>query len=159
MNNRFPIKLFFLYAAIFFLAVKVYASTAGYGFVFDDFSGILNAHIIASATSLQQAVRLLGEPWRALTQLSYALTINIVGTNPRAFHITNILIHALNSLLVFGIARHVAWFWMPTTKRELFPLAAASIHAVHPALLVRRRIRMGAIVFALCVILFRRGAS
>ena len=131
-NTRSPLKSFFPYAAISALAVTVYANTAGYTFVFDDLSGILNPHIIASATSLPQAVRLLGEPWRALTQLSYALTINIAGTNPRAFHITNILIHALNSLLVFGIAQHVAGFWMATTKRELFALAAASIHAVHP---------------------------
>ena len=125
-------SLLFPYAAIFVLVVTVYVNTAGYGFVFDDFAGILNEHIIASAASLSQAVRLLGEPWRALTQLSYALTINLAGTGPLAFHITNVLIHALNSLLVFGIARQVAWFWIPTTKRELFALAAASIHAVHP---------------------------
>src|SRR5947209_4659672 len=131
-NTRSPLKLFFPFAAISALAVTVYANTAGYTFVFDDLSGILNPHSIAAATSLPQAVRLLGEPWRALTQLSYALTINIAGANPRAFHIINILIHALNSLLVFGIARHVAGFWMATTKRELFALAAASIHAVHP---------------------------
>jgi hypothetical protein len=131
-NTRSPIKSFFPYAAISALAVAVYANTAGYAFVFDDLSGILNAHISASATSLPQAVRLLGEPWRGLTQFGYALTINIAGTNPRAFHITNILIHTLNSLLVFGIARHVALLWMTTTKRELFALAAASVHAVHP---------------------------
>lgn len=132
MNTRSPLKLFFPYAAILGLAVTVYASTAGYGFVFDDFPGILNAHMIASAASLPQAVRLLGEPWRALTQLSYALTIKIAGTNPQAFHITNILIHGLNALLVFGIAQHAARFWMATAKRELFALTAASIHAVHP---------------------------
>ena len=132
MNTRSPLKLFFPYAAILGLAVTVYASTAGYGFVFDDFPGILNAHMIASAASLPQAVRLLGEPWRALTQLSYALTIKIAGTNPQAFHITNILIHGLNALLVFGIAQRAAGFWMATAKRELFALTAASIHAVHP---------------------------
>src|SRR2546427_2358978 len=131
-NTRSPLKLFFPFAAIPALAVTVYANTAGYAFVFDDLSGILNPHIIASATSLPQAVRLLGEPWRSLTQLSYALTIKIAGTNPRTFHITNLLIHALNSLLVFGITRHVAALWMAPTKRELFALASATIHAVHP---------------------------
>ncbi len=115
MNTRSRIKLFFPYAVISALAVTVYANTAAYTFVFDDLAGILNPHIIASATSLPQAVRLMGEPWRSLTQLSYALTINIAGTNPRAFPITNILIHALNSLPVFGIAPRVAELWIATS--------------------------------------------
>ena len=50
-NTRSPIKLFFPYAAISALAVTVYANTAAYTFVFDDLTGILNPHIIASATS------------------------------------------------------------------------------------------------------------
>ncbi len=132
MNTSSRIKLFFPYAVISALAVTVYANTSAYNFVFDDLTGILNPHIIASATSLPQAFRLLGEPWRSLTQLSYALTIKIAGTNPRTFHITNLLIHALNSVLVFGITWHVAALWMAPTKRELFALASATIHAVHP---------------------------
>jgi tetratricopeptide (TPR) repeat protein len=132
INEMLSRKLLFPYAAILLVAVTVYAKTAEYGFVFDDFPGILNAHILTSAASVPQALRLLGEPWRGVTQLSYALTINMAGTNPLAFHITNILIHALNALLVFGIAQHVAGFWMATTNRELFALAAGSIHAVHP---------------------------
>jgi hypothetical protein len=102
-NTRSPLELFFPYAAISALAVTVYANTAGYTFVFDDLSGILNAHIIASATSLSQAVRLLSEPWRALTQLSYALTIKSSGRSRNPVGRFHRILRSGASLLAYGI--------------------------------------------------------
>jgi tetratricopeptide (TPR) repeat protein len=114
------------------MAAVVYSNTARYGFVFDDVEGILNNPLITRFTSLSKAAQFLREPWRALTQFSYALTILFAGPNPRVFHVTNIVIHLCNSLLVFGIARLVARRWISTEKSQVFAIAAALIHAVHP---------------------------
>jgi tetratricopeptide (TPR) repeat protein len=114
------------------MAAVVYSNTLGFKFVFDDFLGILDNPHISRCANLAQALRLLKEPWRAVTQSSYALTILLAGPNPRVFHAINVAIHICNSLLVFGIARLVARRWISTERPEAFALAAALIHAVHP---------------------------
>ena len=113
-------------------AAVVYWRTSGYGFVFDDVPGILNNPLVLRFNDLTQIWSILGEPWRAVTQLSYALTVHFFGPGPRAFHITNILIHVVNSLLVFGIARVAASRWIAAERSQAFALAAGLIHAVHP---------------------------
>ena len=120
------------YLLIITLAIAVYWNTAAHGFVYDDVEGILNNPLIARFSRLSDASQLLSEPWRPVTQLSYAFTIYFAGANARPFHVTNILIHAINSLLVFGIARRVAKRWISEEKSKAFALAAALIHAVHP---------------------------
>ena len=113
-------------------ALAVYWNSASYGFVYDDLEGILNNPLITGFSRLSQAMQFFGEPWRPVTQFSYALTFYFAGAGPRAFHITNILIHAINSLLVYAIARQAAKRWMPAEKAKVFALAAGLIHAVHP---------------------------
>ena len=41
--------------------------------------------------------------WMPLTWLSFALNYQMRGLDPRVFHATNVLLHALNTVLVFGI--------------------------------------------------------
>lgn len=113
-------------------AAIVYWRTAGYGFVFDDVPGILNNPLIVRFSNLTQAWSFLAEPWRAVTQLSYAMTVHFAGRGPRAFHVTNILIHVVNSLLVLAIARVAAKRWIAVERSQAFALAAGLIHAVHP---------------------------
>src|SRR5881296_1852373 len=120
------------YLLIATIALAVYWNTSAHGFVYDDVEGILNNPLIARFSRLSDASQLLSEPWRPVTQLSYALTIYFAGADARPFHVTNILIHAINSLLVFGIARRVAKRWISEEKSKAFALAAALIHAVHP---------------------------
>jgi len=113
-------------------AAAVYWRTAGYTFVFDDFEGILDNSLITRFSHLAQAFGFFKEPWRAVTQLSYALTVYFAGPDPRLFHVTNIIIHVVNSILVFAIARLVARRWIGVEKSQQFALAAGLIHAVHP---------------------------
>lgn len=42
--------------------------------------------------------------WHPLTMLSYALDYAVWGLNPLGYHLTNIILHALNTLLVFVLA-------------------------------------------------------
>jgi tetratricopeptide (TPR) repeat protein len=100
-----------------------YANSLGNGFVFDDLQVVLAdgrppsfAHLLRMATS----------SYRPMRNLSYALDFGIWGTRPFGFHLTNILIHCANTVLVFWLVRRVAG------NRLIMSFFAAAIFAIHP---------------------------
>ena len=78
--------------------------------------------------------------YQPLTWLSYALEFSIWGLEPRAFHTTNIVLHAFNAVLVFQVARRLitAALARPLPKSggafaiDLGAAIAALLFAVHP---------------------------
>jgi protein O-mannosyl-transferase len=99
--------------AVALIAVATYAVTLGHGFVFDDGPEVLdNVHIRSTAG----VVRILSSPawsgagldenpmYRPATALSYALDHGVWGLSPFGFHLTNVLLHALVSVLVLFLA-------------------------------------------------------
>jgi protein O-mannosyl-transferase len=48
--------------------------------------------------------------WHPLTWISYMLDSQLFGLNPRAYHLTNVLLHAANAVLLFLILRHLTAF-------------------------------------------------
>ena len=95
--------------AVALIALATYAVTLGHGFVFDDGPEVLdNVHIRSPAG----AVRILSAPawsgagldenpmYRPATALSYAADHGVWGLAPFGFHLTNVLLHALVSVLV-----------------------------------------------------------
>src|SRR5437870_206138 len=107
-----------------FLVLLAYAQCVNYPFVYDDLSGILDNPGIARAGTVEGASRTLLESWRPLTRFSYALTHVLWGFDRRIFHMTNIAIHALATLLVFGIAIRLATRWLPGANPAHFAFAA-----------------------------------
>ena len=105
------------------VAFAVYSGTFKHSFVYDDVPGILNNSLVRDL----DMARILREPWRALTQLSFAVTHYFFGFSAAAFHCTNVLIHALNSMLVFAIAARLARRWLPARDPGMFALAAGLI--------------------------------
>ena len=118
-------------SAIAVTAFIVYAHTISFEFVFDDIENILNNPAIIHFQP-SQLLQTFTEPWRAVIQLSYGFTYYIFGFNPAAFHLFNVLIHVINSVLVFGIARLLAKRWISPDKAVFFSVAAGMIFAVHP---------------------------
>jgi hypothetical protein len=114
------------------LIVVAYVQCVNYPFVYDDISGIVNDPLISSAETIGQASRALLDPWRGLTRFTYAVTHASFGFSPRAFHSMNLVIHVLNTLLVFGIGIRLAKRWMPEFNPAHFAFIAATVHAVHP---------------------------
>jgi hypothetical protein len=51
--------------------------------------------------------------------------VSLYGLNPAGHHLTNVIIHALNAMLLFGVLRRL-------TGRGGLALAAAALWAVHP---------------------------
>ena len=63
--------------------------------------------------------------WHPVTWFSYMLDVDIFGTAPFGFHFTNIILHYLNSLLLFAVLYRMT--------RALWPcLAVALLFGIHP---------------------------
>ncbi len=63
--------------------------------------------------------------WHPLTWLSHAFDYELFGLNPLAHHLDNVLLHAINAVLLFLLL-----VWM--TKRTGPSLLVAALFAVHP---------------------------
>ena len=99
--------------AILLLAVAVlatYANSVRCPFVFDDYSDIVNNPLIRRLWPPWDVllVRSKGSVWlhsRPVVILSFALDYAVGGLNPRPYHGTNLVIHILAGLALFGVVR------------------------------------------------------
>ena len=100
---RLPISHLSYIAA---LALACYANTLGNGFVFDD-----SAYLASDAVRTLALGELFGASWmglalyRPLTLLSLGLDFQLFGEAPWGYHLTNVLLHSVNSLLLYALAR------------------------------------------------------
>lgn len=69
---------------------------------------------------------------RPLLSLSFAAQALLGGSPPRSFHYGNLLIHALATLLLFGVIRRSLDADAPATSNAWIAAAAASLWGVHP---------------------------
>jgi tetratricopeptide (TPR) repeat protein len=76
--------------------------------------------------------------WTPLTLVSFAVDYRLWGLNPWGFHLTNNVLHALNSLLVFAVSRRLVMLGYgrddaPARARALVTaFVAGLIFALHP---------------------------
>lgn len=118
-----PSQQHYLSLAVLLMAVlSVYANALQNGFVFDDINHIVKNTILREASNIP---RILIASYRPIRDLSHVLDFAIWGENAFGFHLTNIIIHAVNTLLVFFLVRHVIGLALPS-------VLAALIFAVHP---------------------------
>lgn len=98
------------------------------GFVWDDAFVIAKDADIASRSGLAALFqeRFLKSYYRPIVSVSFALERALWGFKPFGFHLTNLLLHALNSVLVFLLFNGVL-------RRQGGALAAALLFAAHPA--------------------------
>jgi tetratricopeptide (TPR) repeat protein len=117
--------------AVLLTAFATYLVTLGYDFAFDDHLVIPAAWQVGAAPPLDvlQAPVRAGEVvllyFRPLTALSYWVDGTLWHGNPGGFHLTNVLWHAVVSVLIFVVARHL----LPAGPG---PLLAGLLFAVHP---------------------------
>ena len=115
-----------------FLVIVSYGRCVNYPFVYDDLPGILDDPLISHAETIGQASRAFLQPLRPATEFTYALTHSLFGFSRTAFHLTNVLIHLVNTFLVFGIGMVLARRWLPDINPAHFAFVGAAVHAVHP---------------------------
>lgn len=114
------------------LAVAIYANAPANGFALDDEFILLNNERVHGVEHVLEAVTSPywpGAPgrigmYRPLTAASFAVEWELWGDRAAGYHVTNVLIHAAVTVLVFGLLLWLAGFEGA--------LAGAAIFAVHP---------------------------
>jgi tetratricopeptide (TPR) repeat protein len=101
----------------------VYINALRNPFVYDDYHTVVENRSIAHVTDVRAIV--LGALTRPIVNFSYAVDRALWGTQPLGFHVTNVLLHMLNVVLLFQLARRFG-------KDELAAFGAAGLFAVHP---------------------------
>src|SRR3990170_1792996 len=112
-------------AALGILTLLAYLPAIGGGFVWDDDSYVTRNTTLRSADGLRRIWFELGAvpQYYPLVHTSFWVEYHLWGLNPRGYHLVNVLLHALNAVLVWLILRRLrvpgAWF-------------AAAVFALHP---------------------------
>ncbi|MBI4558176.1 MAG: tetratricopeptide repeat protein [Candidatus Hydrogenedentes bacterium] len=65
--------------------------------------------------------------WHPLTWLSHMLDVQLFGMNPRGHHITNLLLHILNTILLYEVLRRMTGY----SYRSAIVAALFALHPLH----------------------------
>ncbi len=121
-----------LWAAIFLIAITAvaYLPVLHYGFVnFDDPGYVTRNPQVTGGLTLQNALWSLTSGreanWHPVTWLSHMLDVQLYGLNAGGHHLTNLLLHIANTLLLF-------WLLFRTTGSRVRSAFVAALFAVHP---------------------------
>ena len=121
-----------------FLAVLVYLNTLDNPFVYDDFRLIVENSSLLNAGDLQSVI--VRDITRPIVNVSYAIDTMLWGRRPVGYHLTNVVLHAVNVVLVYW----VAFLLSEDRRRQLhqtigaaassatIAFATASVFALHP---------------------------
>jgi protein O-mannosyl-transferase len=143
---------------VFVVAGAVYAQTVGYGFAGDDIGIIRDRPLFHDLHNWRE---ILAAPWwpnalyRPVTALSLAANWVAAGGDSRAFHLVNVLLHGVASVLVYRLA--LALLAVPAAA-----VVAGLLFAVHPvhveavANLVGRAEVLCTIFVVVAVLLYRQ---
>ncbi|MBN1476879.1 DUF1736 domain-containing protein [Candidatus Sumerlaeota bacterium] len=121
---------------IFLVGLLLFLPTVSYEFTYDDSYVIVSNPLVQSPAlfpKLWLRSYLGGDVntnmghWRPLGASTYAVTWWVFGDRPAVFHLTNALIHALNGLLVFGLARR----WLRCDRAAGIAGLLFALHPVH----------------------------
>ncbi len=120
-----------LLSSLFFFCLGVYANSLNGGFKWDDIILIKDNYTIKTWSNAADAFLkpLHGFPayWRPLQTISYRLDYSFWKLNPLGYHLTSVLLHLVNTLLVYCFI-----FLVTGNKRGSW--IAAALFACHPAL-------------------------
>jgi len=128
-NNRFRSRPGVAVLILVSLGIVAYWNSFDAPFVFDDLFAItMNSQVQFGGALLPTQI------WsRALLFLTFAANHSINGENVWGYHLVNLLLHLLNGLLVYLLARNI---FSRTLDRkdlsDLFALLAAAFFIVHP---------------------------
>ena len=123
-------KKLLLCAALAVFTCLLYSPVRGHPFVNYDDDGYVteNAHVqsgLSGETIAWAITSTEHDNWHPVTWLSHALDCDLFGVHPGAMHVTNVLIHAVNVVLIFLLLQWATGL----TGRSLL---VAALFAVHP---------------------------
>lgn len=127
-------------AVIVVIALALHAASAQFDFVYDDLEiiveneqlreqGSVSRFFLAPFWSFEQEERGTRNYYRPLLLSLHWVQYRLFGLKPAGYHLTNILVHGVASLLVFLLARRA----LGSTDRSGWgAFAGAAVFAVHP---------------------------
>lgn len=135
MGNKIMNRIFILALCLF--CFTVYFNSFNNNFVLDDEALVVNNSLIKSSKLLMQIFKTspydykildreisYDRMYRPLQLLSYSVDYKIWRLNPLGFHLTNIIIHLLNSILIY--------YLFSTISNNTFAKIVSIVFAVHP---------------------------
>jgi tetratricopeptide (TPR) repeat protein len=118
-----------LVALVILMTMAVYLDTLRYDFVWDDHRNILSSPVLSGSSPLLKSfsdfTHTTNFTYRPLMSVSFALDLSIWGKNPMGFHLTNVLLHATVTFLVFLLLLKISGSFRSA-------LLAGAIFGVHP---------------------------
>lgn len=113
------------------LTFALFLPVVGHDFInFDDPEYITKNSRIAAGLTLDN-IRWAFTTWHPLTWLSLLLDVNLSGTGPRGFHLTNLLLHTLNSALVLLVLHQLTGaLWRSVIVAMLFAWHPVQVESV-----------------------------
>ena len=124
--------LFFVIIVLVVSTIVAYEPVRHNGFVnYDDNQYVFNNPNVKGGITQQSIIWALTNfnisYWHPVTWLSHMLDCEIYGLNPLGHHITNVIIHIINSVLLFLLLSKITG----TVWRSGFVAAAFALHPVH----------------------------
>jgi len=141
---------------LFLLTLIVYAPVRSFDFVRYDDPGYVTDNVMVRFGLNSDSVRWaftspLGGFWQPLTALSHMADAQLFGLNPAGHHLTSVLIHALNAVLLFLFLNLATGsFWRSSFVAALFALHPVNVESV--AWIAERKSVLSAMFWMLALI-------
>lgn len=128
------------------LSIALYTNTLKNGFVLDDEDVIINSPLIKDFNNVIELFgsdyfNLSGEmSYRPVVTLSYFIDYKLSGLKPWGYHLTNVLLHATNSVLLYLFLSFIVRSSAAKTRKQLLqpirdiPLLISLLFVAHPIL-------------------------
>jgi hypothetical protein len=164
---RFPGKTLFACLGLLLATIAIYWAGLTGPFLFDDYPNIVSNPLIQIEQldwpSLKRAAGgyVPGELGRPLATIGFAIDFLFWGKNPWGYKLHSVIVHAVNTVLVFGLVRRLlglpAAGWTGSNQ-TLAACVIAMVWAAHPlqvstVLYVVQRMEMLALTFVLSALL------
>lgn len=130
--ERRGIHPWLVYAGLAAITIVAYSAVHTFAFVdYDDIDYIRsNPHVAAGLTWAEIRWALTAgylANWHPLTWMSHMLDVQLFGMNAGRHHVVSLLLHVLNTVLLFGVLRRMT----ASTNRSLFVAALFAVHPLH----------------------------
>jgi len=118
-----------IYVLLAAMTLAVFWSVNQYGFVFDDVQYVTHNHHVKSGITLEGIywafTTTTSNLWNPLVWLSLMFDYQLFGLNAGGYHMSNLILHILNSFLLF-------WLFNRMTKTVWESAFIAALFAIHP---------------------------
>ncbi len=124
-------KIIFPYIALSCIPVIVFLNTLHSGFVYDDIGVIEDNYFIRSLLNIPKIFgmdyfHLANElSYRPIVTLSYFADYAVWQLNPFGYHLTNVILHAINGILLYVLLARLV-------RMRSIALLSAALFAIHP---------------------------